>query len=218
MESRISQLQSEVKKREQERDEVIEDLLVAQEECSMNADSIIRHSAASDNDDEDEGPVHQSEDILANLEAFDINFDTVFKEEKVAIESAYAARKEADLNKAEEAQWRWEKNLEEAARKELRAREGARRREEREQIENQKAEEAAKRHAEREMITRERQSVAALKRATQKKDGEIRATEKREKALNVWRKKLLATKRKEAKARDKKTCINLLRATCCCGA
>ncbi|KAK3246907.1 hypothetical protein CYMTET_43578 [Cymbomonas tetramitiformis] len=86
MESRISQLQSEVKKREQERDEVIEDLLVAQEECSMNADSIIRHSAASDNDDEDEGPVHQSEDILANLEAFDINFDTVFKEEKVAIE------------------------------------------------------------------------------------------------------------------------------------
>eukprot|EP00854_Cymbomonas_tetramitiformis_P031067 gene31067-38968_t len=28
----------------------------------------------------------QSEDILANLEAFDINFDTVFKEEKVAIE------------------------------------------------------------------------------------------------------------------------------------
>eukprot|EP00854_Cymbomonas_tetramitiformis_P031597 gene31597-39782_t len=92
-----------------------------------------------------------------------------------AFQSAYAARKEADLNKAEEAQWRREKNLEEAARKE------------------------------------ERQSVAALKRATQKKDGEIRATEKREKALNVWRKKLLATKRKEAKARDKKTCINLLR-------
>ncbi|KAK3283566.1 hypothetical protein CYMTET_8739 [Cymbomonas tetramitiformis] len=126
-----------------------------------------------------------------------------------AFRDACSAREQADLRKAEEEQWRRDKNLKDAAEKE--AIETARRREEKERNDMEKAKEAARLKAEKEKLARERHRVAALRKATQKANGKNRAAEQQEKALNIWRKKLLAAKRKEAKALDKKACANLLR-------
>ncbi|KAK3279434.1 hypothetical protein CYMTET_12680, partial [Cymbomonas tetramitiformis] len=60
MDVRISTLSNEIKKIQEERDEVIEDLIVAQDECLKSAANIVHHGRTpEDSDDEGDHQVHQ---------------------------------------------------------------------------------------------------------------------------------------------------------------